>query len=192
MISEGRLQLQYFPLMRLKYLVSDTYRPSIRWENNTYSVDRFDYPSSDDLLFFSTQVGSSTRSPDWASLWILYESHVLQKIAEMNVEYVFVGPVFNFLADYFEASDAFVRVASFRKGEYRVFKVKPDVLPSAHRISVTRRTSACLVSLRRVKSASFDFLVSFLTKHVGLERWEVNSVVSGRLADRFNSARFRR
>ncbi len=191
-ISKGRLKLQDFPLMRLRYLVSDTYRPWIRWENERYSVEQFDFPPPDDLLFFSTHADSSVSILDWANLWILYESHALQKIVERNVEYVFVGPVFNFLAKYFEASDAFVRIASFRKGRFQVFKVEPDLLPSAHRISVTRRTTACLGSLRSEDSASFDFLRSFLTDRVGLERSDVDGVVSGQLSDRFESARFKR
>ena len=38
---------------------------------------------------------------------------------------------------------------------------------------------------------TFDFLVSFLTDRLGLERSDVDGVVSGRLSDRFESARFK-
>ena len=144
------------------------------------------------MLLFSTHVDRLTKSPDWASAWILYESHLLQKIAERNVDYILVEPTFNFLKNYFRASDGFVMVSSIHQGRFLVFGVAKEVCPIDHRVAVTRRTSRCLGRLREEESPSFDFLVNFLTERVGLEESEVNGFVSGVLSARFRSVVFRK
>ncbi len=190
--SKGDLKLVEFPVIRIKYLVTESYKPAIKWEGRTYPVEDFEFPPAEDLLFLTTYVETATRSPDWSSLYVLYESHLLQKIEESGVEYVFVGPVFNFLIRYFNSSPYFTIVSDRGNGRFRVYRVDPRARHTTHLIRYTRRTSTCMKGMKRKEPASFNFLADCLTRRMGLKRSEVNRLMSGREPEGFEAVRFDR
>jgi hypothetical protein len=165
--SQGKLRLRDFPVVLARYSNWGTRRPSIRWENETHSFLGFEFPPPDDLLFLRNQGDGKG--------WILFESHLLKKIDELDVEYVVVGPHLYFLAEYFQASDTFASVASFRDGRDQIFKVEREALPAPHDVFVGNRNQT-------------HSWIALLTRRLGFPEDTAEALRSGELPPGFQRA----
>lgn len=187
-LTKGKFNFQYFPLLKLRYLSSEIRKQSLSFENKKYSLVEFKLPPPNDLIFFSTH--GRNNNPRLAKGWLLYESHLLAELEEENIKYIIIGPVFNFLSKYFEKSNSFVKVSSFNNSSDQVFQIKGKINSSPHSIYITKRTISCLNTLKKKDLESFKFINKFLKKNVGFEESQINSILLDRLNKPFEKVRF--
>jgi 4-amino-4-deoxy-L-arabinose transferase-like glycosyltransferase len=104
---------------------------------------RPNFPPPGDLVFLSSQRGTTNRQT--RRLWLLYQSHLFREIENRQVDYLVVGPVFNFLSLYFNENPSFRQTAVFDGGKIKVFKVLRPMVPVAKStVYLSRRTSRLL------------------------------------------------
>lgn len=97
------------------------------------------------VLFLSSWIASADPTNHF---YILLESDLLREIANKNVKYMIISERRNFLTRYFDANPGFLKIAEFKTGAIKIYRVENTMPLDDAKTFITLRASLFLNNLK--------------------------------------------
>ncbi len=174
--APGEAILMDWHLANSIYFYSDARQPIYQISYvSSRDIDSFDQSSLAPVLFVWPYYGRTYPSNP---LMALSEPQFLAQVQELDIKYVIVTSLRNFLTLYLRANPGFEEVGQFGQGQIKIFKVRDPVAPIEFPIHIEPRTIKYLQEVVKADPALYERLVEdYLVKKLGADRKSVEKMV---------------
>ena len=144
-----------------------------------------------DYSFFNPDIKNNYKKVLFLSSWIasadpknyfyfLFESDLLKEIANKNVKYMIISERRNFLTRYFDENPGFLKIAEFKTGAIKIYRVENTMPLDDAKTFITLRASLFLNNLKEKNHKDYIWCRDEFFKNILGWRKDILSMIEER------------